>query len=242
MPDIPGVLADHLTEGGPFTLVGGRDLDGLGPLAEAAALRVVSPGTTTRLSVAAGLRLGAARVVAVVETVPLGPPPDPSVLYVTSAASCARDALAAGWSVVQPWAAADVVALLDGAAEPTLVFVGAEPELEFADPPAPRRTRLWLDGDLATLVASGPAVPATVRLAERLQDRGMDIAAVEIAVLTSPGQAGLAGGEGLLVAGRDTVSAVRGSTWPDIETTPVRLAGQDEADVVGAVLAAVHAS
>ena len=242
MTDIAGVLADHLAEGGSYALVSGRTLDGLNPLREAAAVRVVSPGATTRLSVAAGLRMGGARVVAVVERVPLGPPPDPTVLFVTNVAACARDALAAGWSVVQPWAAADVVALLAGADEPTLVFVGGEPELEFADPPAPRRTRLWLDGDLATLVASGPAVPATVRLAERLQDRGMDIAAVEIAVLTSPGQVALAGGEGLLVAGRDTVAALRGSTWPDLETTPVPLAGQDEADVVGAVLAAVHPS
>lgn len=240
MTDSATALATVLGAERRFALVTGRHLDGLEPLVSAAAVHVKAPGPTTRLQVAAGLQSAGHPVVAVLEDLPPGPAPDGGVIAVTSVAACARAALLAGWTVVQPWAAGDIEPLVTGAAEPTLVLLGGEPALEFTDPPAPRRTRLWLDGDLATLVASGVGVPPAVRLAERLQERGVDIAAVEVAVLNTPAQAPLVGGEGLLVAGRDTVAAFRGTSWPDVPSESVALAGVEEADLIGAVLAAIR--
>lgn len=240
MREIAAALAQALAEQGDFALVTGRQADDVSPLVEAASYAVVAPGPTTRLSVAAGMRLGGSRVVALLDDFPEGATPDEAVISVTTLPGCAAAALTAGWTVVQPWSAADVAPLLEAADVPTMVFLCDETDLDFDDPPAARRTRLWLDGDLATLVASGPAVPAAVRLAERLQDRGVDIAAVEVAVLNSPGQAAMVGGRALLVAGRDTVSAFRGLTWPEVPTTAVALDGKEEADLIGAVLAVVQ--
>lgn len=239
MLETAGGLADALAEDGRYSLVTGRTMDGLTPLVEAAALRVVAPGPTTRLMVADGLRLGGHRVIAVLDELSPGPAPDADVLAVTTSAACAADALAAGWSVLQPWAPDDAGPLLGATTGPRVVLLSEQPALAFDDPPAPRRTRLWLDGDMATLVASGRSVPAAVRLAERLQARGIDIAAVEVAVLTSKDQAPLVGGASLLIAGRDTAQAFRGSTWPEVPVVAVSLHDMEEADLIGAVLAVV---
>jgi hypothetical protein len=242
MRDTTAALAELLQARGRFAVVSGRQSPGLAPLIDAASVAVVAPGPSTRLQVAEGLGLGGHHVITVLDELPPGVKPDPSALSVTTNAACARDALQVGWSVVQPWAAADVAPLLESAdGSPTMVLLGEEPTLEFEDPPAPRRTRLWIDGDLATIVASGAAVPTSVRLAERLQDRGVDIAAVEVGVLTSPDQVPLVAGSGLLVAGRDTVAALRAPAWPDVRTIPVWLDGKEEADLIGAILAVVPA-
>ena len=232
-------LADALAADGRYSLVTGRALDGLTPLVDAASLHVVAPGPTTRLTVADGMRLGGHRVVAVLDDLAPGPAPASDVLAVTTSGPCAADALSAGWLILQPWAPTDVAPLLAAATGPRLMLIGDSPALVFADPPDPRRTRLWLDGDMATLVASGAAVPTAVRLAERLQARGIDIAAVEVAVLSDPGQAPLVAGNSLLIAGRDTAQAFRGSNWPEVPVASVSLDGMEEADLIGAVLAVV---
>ncbi len=242
MTDIVTGLADALAADGSYALVTGRSNDLVAPLVTGAAAHVTSPGPTTRLHVGAGLLLGGRRAVVVIDDLAVAVPPDPQVLAVTSSMGCARDALAAGWNLVQPWAPGDVAPLLAAAETPTLVVVADAPALEFDDPADPRRTRLWVDGDLATIVASGAGVPAAVRLAQRLQARGVDIAAVEVAILTSPGQEALVGGQALLVAGRDTVTAFRAAQWPDTPTTVVPLGAREEADLIGAVLAIVPTS
>jgi len=102
--------------------------------------------------------------------------------------------------------------------------------------------RDWADGHLATLIASGPAVALMVRLSQRLLTRGVEVAAVERAILTSPQHAPLAGGTHLLVAGADTGALVRQGHWPDSPVHAVPLSGATEADLVGAVLALVPAA
>ena len=241
MVDVAHAAAAALTAGGRFAAVTGRAWDGAGPIVDAAAAHVVSPGPTTRLAVAAGVGLGGHRGIAVLDDVPAGPPPDPATLAFTTSAGAATSALAHGWTVVQPWSGDDVEPLIDAATQPALVLLTAGSDIPVGDPPSPRRTRLWLDGDMATLVASGSAVPTMIALAQRLQQRGVDIAAVEVAILTTPAQNAMVGGASVLVAGIDTATAFRGENWPRVPTTAVPVGGRDEADLIGAVLAAIPA-
>ena len=241
MSELADATAAALAGRGRFTAVTGRRWDGVQPVVEAATLHVVAPGPTTRLAVARGVRWGGHRSVTLLDTYPAGVRPGTDALALTTSAGCAADALGNGWSVVQPWAGQDVEPLLDAAPTPAIVLLRDEPSTSLADPPDPRRSRLWLDGDVATLVGSGAGVGPMVALAERLRERGIDAAAVEVAILTSPAQAPLIGGRSLLVAGRDTSAAYRGTTWPDGPVTAVALEGTQEADLIGMVLSGVSA-
>lgn len=242
MSDVVAAAAEVLSASGRFALVTGRHWDGAEPLAEAAAEHVVAPGPTTRLAIATGVGLGGHRAVTLVDEVPPGPPPDADTLAFTTSAVAGVQALHAGWTVVQPWSSDDVAPLIDAAPGPALVLLGAQADATDVDPPLPRRTRLWIDGDMATLVGSGTAVPTMIALAQRLQQRGVDIAAVEVAILNSPAQEALVGGTSILVAGRDTAGAFRGEHWPDHPVNPVAVAGQLRADLIGAVLAVIPAT
>ena len=243
MSGVAQAVASALGSTGAYGVVTGRQWDGAQPVVEAGAVHVVAPGPSTRLAVAAGFPLGGRRAYAVIDAVPEGWVPDGPTVALTTSPSCARQALAAGWTVVQPWSAADVEPLLAAAADrPALVLLGGEAEIDDDDPPSARRSRLWIDGELATLVGSGTAVPTMVRLASRLQQRGVDIAALEIALLDTPAQGPLVGGAALLVAGRDTVGALRAERWPDLEVHAVQLDGRSEPDLIGGVLALVSAA
>lgn len=221
-------------------MVTGRSWEGAEALVQTGARHVIVPGPSTRLSVAEGFGLGGHRAVALIDSVPKGPPPEPGTLAFTTSASCAAQALLGGWTVVQPWNGDDVEPLLGAAqSHPALILLAGEAELVDSDPPTARRSRLWLDGDLATLVASGTAVPAMVRLASRLQQRGVDVAAVEIALLDAPAQAPLIAGKAMLIGGQDTAVAFRGERWPDEPVHAVPLVDHAEADLIGAVLSRV---
>lgn len=240
MSDVVRAVARVLAAAGTFSVVTGRSWDGAEALVTTGARHVIAPGPSTRLSVAEGFALGGHRAVALMDSVPEGPPPDAGTLAFTTSASCAAQALVGGWTVVQPWTGDDVEPLLGAAqSHPALVLLAGEAELADSDPPTARRSRLWIDGDLATLVASGTAVPAMVRLASRLQQRGVDVAAVEIALLDAPAQGPLIGGQAMLVGGPDTAVAFRGERWPDEPVHAVELANRGEADLIGAVLALV---
>lgn len=241
MSELAEATATVLADRGRFTAVTGRGWEGVEAVVDAAALHVVAPGPTTRLAVARGIAWGGHRSVTLLDTYPAGVRPRSDALALTTSAACAADALRAGWSVVQPWAGSDVPALLDAASSPTLVLLRGTPSTPLPDPPDARRARLWVDGDVATLVGSGAAVGTMLQLANRLRARGVDVAAVEVAILTSPAQASLVGGTTLLVAGRDTSASYRGSAWPDHPVTPVTLDGSEEADLIGMVLSGVSA-
>lgn len=241
MSELADATAAALVEHGRFTAVTGRRWDGAEAVVEAASLHVVAPGPTTRLGVARGIVWGGHRSVTLLDTYPAGTRPGPDALALTTSPACAADALRAGWSVVQPWAGQDVSALLDAAAPPAIVLLRDTPSTPQLDPPDARRSRLWVDGDVATLVGSGAAVGMMLRLSNRLRDRGVDAAAVEVAILTSPAQVALIGGATLLVAGHDTSAAYRGTAWPDTPVTAVALDGTEEADLVGMVLSGVSA-
>ena len=235
-------VAGALGAGGPFAVVTGRQWDGAQTVVDAGAIHVVAPGPGTRLAVAAGFPMGGHRAYAVIDGLTEGPAPTVPTLALTTSAACAAQALTAGWTVVQPWSPEDVEPLLTAAADrAALVLLAGDAQLADDDPPSARRSRLWVDGELATLVGSGTAVPTMVRLATRLQQRGVDIAALEIALLDSPAQAPLVGGGALLVGGPDTVGAFRAERWPDLPTHDVQLHGLAEADLIGAVLARVSA-
>lgn len=242
MSEVAQAVAGALGAGGPFAVVTGREWDGAQPVVDAGDLHVVAPGPRTRLAVAAGFPMGGHRAFAVIDAVSAGAAPAAPTLALTTSAACAAQALSVGWTIVQPWAAADVEPLLSAAADrPAVVLLDGDAEVDDDDPPSARRSRLWVDGELGTLVGSGTAVPTMVRLATRLQQRGVDIAAIEIALLDTPAQAPLVGGGALLVAGRDTVGAFRAERWPDLPTHAVALEGLAEADLIGAVLALVSA-
>lgn len=239
MTELDEAAAAALRGGGRFAVVTGRSWTGATAVVDAAALHVVAPGPTTRLGVAAGVALGGHRCVSLLDDFPPGAAPAPDAVAVTTSVACATDALQAGWTVVQPWAGEDLDALLGAAPRPALVLLRSTDSVALEDPPAPRRSRLWFDGDVATLVGSGAGVGAMVQLAQRLRARGVETAAVEVATLTSPAQAPLVGGNTLLVAGRNTSALFRSETWPDSPGTPLALEGAEEADLIGMVLSAV---
>jgi hypothetical protein len=241
MSALAQAAATVLAADGRFATVTGRTWNAVGPLVDEAALHVVAPGPTTRFGVTAGLTLGGYRSVTVVDEYPAGLDAAPDALAFTTSITCATDALAAGWSVVQPATEVDVGPLLEAASGPALVLLRDEPAPALADPPDPRRTRLWFDGDMATLIGAGAAVAPMLGLAERLRARGVEAAAVEVAILSSPAQAPLIGGGALLVAGRDTSAAFRNATWPDTPVTAVALQGTEEADLIGTVLSVLSA-
>ena len=226
---------------GRFAAVTGRTWRGAEAVVDAAALHVVAPGPTTRIGVAAGMALGGHRCVTLIDDYAVGVLAVADAVAVTTAQNCAADALRAGWSVVQPWAGADLAALLDTAPRPAMVLLRSDASTPIGDPPEPRRSRLWFEGDAATLIGSGPAVGPMVHLAERLHARGVDAAVVEVATLTSPAQAALVGGTTLLVAGRHTSARFRAEAWPDDHVTALPLDGAEEADLIGMVLSVVSA-
>lgn len=242
MADVAAAAADSLVTGGRFAVVTGRQWTGAQALVDAASAHVVAPGPTTRLAVATGVGLGGHRAVAIVDEIPAGAPPDSQTLAFTTSPAAGVEALHNGWTLVQPWSGDDVAPLIDAAPQPALVLLAPDAGRTDVDPPLPRRTRLWIEGDMATLVGSGAAVPTMISLARRLQQRGVDIAAVEVAILTSPAQEPLVGGTSILVAGRDTALAFRGEHWPDHPVNSVAIAGQQEADLIGAVLAVIPAT
>lgn len=241
MSELADAAAVALRDRGRFTAVTGRRWDGAQAVVEAASLHVVAPGPTTRLDVARGVVWGGHRSVTLLDTYPAGVRPGPEALALTTSAACAADALRAGWAVVQPWAGDDVAALLDAAPSPAIVLLRETPSRPLPDPPEARRSRLWVDGDVATLIGSGAAVGVMLNLTDRLRDRGVDVAAVEVAIVTAPAQMPLIGGTTLLVAGRDTSAAYRGSGWPDGAVAALPLDGAEEADLVGMVLSGASA-
>lgn len=242
MSEVAQAVAGALGATGSFAVVTGRQWDGAQALIDAGAIHVVAPGPSTRLAVAAGLLMGGHRAYAVIDAVAEGPAPTAPAVALTTSAACATQALSAGWTIVQPWEPTDVEPLLAAAADrPAVILLGGDADLDDDDPPSARRSRLWVDGEMGTLVGSGTAVPTMVRLATRLQQRGVDIAALEIALLDAPAQAPLVGGGALLVAGPDTVGPLRAERWPDLPTHAVQLHGLAEADLIGAVLALVSA-
>lgn len=241
MSEFDEALAAAVANGGRFAILTGRTWSGAEAVVEAAALHVVAPGPTTRLAVAAGIGLGGHGCVTVIDEYAAGGVAVGDAVALTTSQACAADALRAGWSVVQPWAGADVDALLDSAPRPAMVLLREAASTPLGDPPDPRRSRLWFEGDATTLVASGPAVETMVHLAQRLHARGVDAAAVEVATLTSPAQVALVGGTTLLVAGRNTSGRFRGEVWPQEPVTPVALEGVEEADLMGMVLSVVSA-
>lgn len=242
MSELDDAAAAVLRRGGRYAVVSGRAWAGAEAVVEGASLHVVAPGPTTRLGVAAGVALGGHRCVTLLDTFAAGAQPVPDAVALTPSVTCAADALRAGWAVVQPWAGDDLEPLLAAAPRPALVLLRAEASIRLTDPPDPRRSRMWFDGDVATLVGSGAGVGTMVNLAERLRARGVDAAAVEVATLTSAGQEALVGGRTLLVAGRNTSARFRGHAWPDEPVTPLALDGVEPADLVGMVLSSVSAT
>lgn len=241
MSDIADAAAAALGADGPFAVVTGRDASPVAPLVHDAAVHVISPGPTTRLSVAAGVSLGGHRAVTLLDDPPQELPPDARMLAFTASPACAGAALELGWSVVQPWRGDDVAELLEAAAHPALVLLAERgPEVD-SEPPPPRRARQWHFGTMATLVASGAAVSAMVRLAQRLETRGVEVAAVEVAVLSTPEHLPLIGADAIVVGGGDLAPTVLQGRWPETRVQALSLADNADADLVGAVLALVPA-
>ena len=240
MTDVATAAASGLAGAGPFVLVSGRPTTGIGPLVAAAQRHVIAPGPTTRLTIADGIELGGHRAVAVVDEGCAFADGHGDVAFTESPAA-ARQALDDGWSVVQPWRAADLAALLDDAPRPSLVLLAdvsdaAEPPGE--SPPA-ARLRLWREGDLGTLAAGGAAVGALVRIGDRLHARGVPVNLVELATLTDPRLGALVGGDALYVGGPDAADILGDGGWPEpMERVPVD--GVDDADLVGLVLAQIR--
>ena len=238
MTDLVRATAAALAAQGPFVSVTGQPRAWLKAVSEAAAREIVAPGPTTRLAIAGGVVAGAHRAVAVVDgSLPLAAHA-PEVLALTGAAAAAAEALALGWQVIQPWSGADVAGLLAETSLPALLFLGEQEPGDDADLSPAHAVREWELGDLATIAASGPAVGTALRLAQRLRGRGADIGMLELAVLTRPEHAPLAGGEAIFVAGRGAGQAWRQGDWPTVRVDTVPLAGTD-ADLVGAVLSLV---
>lgn len=245
MPDLATAAASALAEQGRFVAVTGRHAGQLAPIAEASLRTVVAPGPGTRLPIAAGVIAGGHRPVIVVDA-PLPAVADaPDVLTVTEDPAVAAQAVRAGWQVAQPWARADVAPLLARVTLPSLLFLGsaaAAPGHAGDDVLSARPVREWERGELATLAASGPAVGAMLELGARLRSRGVDIAMLEIALLTRPEMEPLAGGGAVVVAGRGAVHAWRRGEWPTGRVDAVSLEGGVDADLVGAVMALVPAT
>ena len=224
-----------------YVVVTGRSWNAAEPLVAAAAAHVVAPGGATRLTVAAGVALGNHRAVTVVDELPRGRT-DERTLAFTASVACAQTALASGWNVVQPWTTQDVQPLLELAARPALMVLSGHTPEQLPDAPLPAVTRAWQLGDLATIAASGPAVGAMVRLADRLTARGVEVTAIEISVLSNPGYAPLLGGRSLLVGGTPAAAFLRRGEWPDHGIVAVPLEDAEEADLVGTVLSHVKAA
>ena len=238
MTDLVRATAAALAAPGPFVAVTGHPRVWLRAVSAAAAREIVAPGPTTRLSIAAGVVAGAHRAVAVVDgSLPLAASA-PDVLAITGTAAVAAEALQLGWQVIQPWSGADVAGLLAETSLPALLFLGEHEPGDDADLGAPHAVREWERGALATIAASGPAVGTAVRLGGRLRARGVDIGLLELAVLTRPEHAPLAGGAAIFVAGRGAGHAWRRGDWPTTRVDTVLLTGTD-ADLVGAVLSVV---
>ena len=238
MTDLVRATAAALAAQGPFVSVTGTPRVWLRAVSDAAAREIVAPGPTTRLAIAGGVVAGAHRAVAVVDgSLPLAAQA-PAVLALTGDGAVAAEALHLGWRVIQPWAGTDVAGLLDETPLPALLVLGEHEPVDQANLAAPHAVREWERGELATIAASGPAVGTAVRLSSRLRDRGVDIGLLELAVLTRPEHAPLAGGGALFVAGRGAGQAWRHGDWPTARVDTVPLTGTD-ADLVGAVLSLV---
>ncbi|MPZ74717.1 MAG: hypothetical protein GEU74_16140 [Nitriliruptorales bacterium] len=239
MAEIVAAAAAVLADQGRFVAVTGRDAGRLSPVRDAAVLGVVAPGPTTRLGIAAGVIAGGHRPV-VIGDAPLPPVSDaPEILAISDDAALSRQALQAGWTVIQPWSGNDVAPLLSRSRLPALLFLGSHPDEtpEGIRPAHPMRE--WERGELATLVASGPAVGAMLELCHRLRSRGVDIGMLEMATLTRPEMAPLVGGTAVLVSGRGSGAAWRGGGWPNGRVETVPLAGGVDAELMGAVMALV---
>lgn len=241
MTEPVAAAAAALHDAGPYVLVTGRPTPQLDPLIAQAQHHVVSPGPTTRLAVAAGLDLGGHRAVTVVDAECDFTEGHGGVAF-TDSAHAARNALGSGWSVVQPWRSEDLAALLAAAPCPAVVLLAHHDPAGQAPPhmPQARVVRHWQEGELATLVASGPAVGPLVRIGGRLEDRGVSVAVVEIAVLTGPRQAPLVGGDSLYVGGPEAATPVGKGRWPE-QMRRVAVAGAEDADLVGSVLSQIRA-
>lgn len=239
MTDLTRAAAAALAAPGPFVAVTGQPQVWLRAVSDAAARQLVSPGPTTRLSIAAGVVAGGHRAVVVVDG-PLPPAAHaPAVIAVTGTAAVAAEALQLGWQVIQPWSGADVAGLLSDTSPPALLLLGEHDAGDAADLAPAHAVREWERGDLATIAASGAAVGTAVRLGDRLRARGVDIGVLELAVLTRPEHAALAGGAALFVAGRGAGHAWRRGEWPSVRVDTVPVAGVADADLVGAVLSLV---
>lgn len=243
MTEPAAAAAAALHDAGPYVLITGRTTPGPDPLIAQAQRHVVSPGPATRLTVAAGVALGGRRGVAVVDPgCAFGG--DHDGLALTQSPVAAREALRSGWSIVQPWAAADVAGLLEQAPRPTLVLLasdgaGVQAPPDSSDLPPPRALRVWREGELATLVAAGTAVGPLVRIGQRLHARGVPVTVLEVAVLASGQLAPLVGGDALYVGGPDAGDEVARGGWPaSMERVP--LGDAPDADVVGLVLSCIR--
>jgi hypothetical protein len=255
MSEVATATAAVLRDLGAYILVTGRATPALEPLIAGARRHVLSSGPGTRLAVAAGTALGGHPAIAVVDE---GCAFDDGhgEIAVTEAPAAAARALRSGWSVVQPSSGADVAALLRGAPRPALVLLPADapdartgtgapddpphdpPDDPPPDPPS-RGLRVWRDGGLATVVASGAAVGPMVRIGERLAARGVSVTAVEVAVLAGPAHAALLGGDALHVGPPGSGDEVVRGTWPRA-LARVPLSGAEDADLIGLVLSHIR--
>lgn len=245
MADVAAAAARALRAGGDYVLVTGRPTAALTSLIDAAQRHAVSAGPMTRLSVAAGVQLGGHRAVAVVDA-GCAFDAEHGALAFTQSPAAARTALRAGWAIVQPSMGDDVATLFDLAPRPTLVLLadaGEEPAVLPPDAPplAPRGLRTWQAGELATLVAAGAAVEALVRIAARLEARGVPVTAIEVAVLGSNELVPLIGGDALFVGGAAAAGALGEGAW-DASLHRVEVVGVDDADLMGGVLSHVRTS
>lgn len=240
MTDVATAAAAALSDSGAYVLVSGRATDGIAPLIAAAQRHVVAPGPTTRLAIAAGVDLGGHRAVAVVDDgcAFAGGHGD---VGVTESPAAARQALRGGWSVVQPWRAADLADLVNDAPRPSLVLLAdasAAPEPP-ADAPPAARVRVWREGALGTIAAGGAAVGALVRIGERLHARGVAVNVVEVATLTDPRLEALVGGDALYVGAADAMANLAVGEWPH-PMDRVAVEGAEDADLVGLVLSHIR--
>jgi hypothetical protein len=243
MSDMATATAAALRDLGAYVLVTGRPTPALEPLIAGARRHVVSSGPGTRLAVAAGIALGGHVATAVIDDGCAFADGHADVAITASPAAAAQ-ALRSGWAVVQPSSGTDVAALLRSAPRPAVVLLPAEePDAQAgsagSDSPPSRGLRVWQDGELATLVASGAAVGPMVRISSRLEARGVSVTAVEVAVLAGSGHAALLGGDALHVGPPGSGDEVVRGTWPRA-LARVPVAGAEDADLIGLVLSHIR--
>jgi hypothetical protein len=247
MSDMATATAAALRDLGAYVLVTGRPTPALEPLIAGARRHVVSSGPGTRLAVAAGIALGGHVATAVIDDGCAFADGHADVAITASPAAAAQ-ALRSGWTVVQPSSGTDVAALLRSAPRPALVLLPTDARGAGARPGAPddpphtppsRGLRVWQDGELATLVASGAAVGPMVRISSRLEARGVSVTAVEVAVLAGSGHAALLGGDALHVGPPGSGDEVVRGTWPRA-LARVPVAGAEDADLIGLVLSHIR--